>query len=394
MTVKQKLELKLSTARTALNELAGLDSPTEAQVTEMDTAAKGYKSLETQYRSAVIAEGDAVETERPSSPEARELRSLIARSDIFDVALATIEHRETNGATAELQQHFDLAPNMVPLELFRDIETRAVTTSPTDVGQQQEGTLPPVFADGLGAFLQIYRPVVGVGDATYPVLTTRPVVRGPHKDSTSAAETNGNFDAETLEPERLQASFFWRRTDAARLKGMGDTLRDALRRGLQEKLDAQLSAQIVTDTTRVDATAADTFSTALSRYAYSRVDGRYAASLRDIRLAVGSETFADWGGLFSGTNAGDLSLVDRLGELTGGLSVNPHAAVASGSKQDTLIRLGSRRDIVQPTWNGVALIPDEISKADTGEIKLSAIMLANVKVIRDEGILRIQSQHA
>ena len=243
---------------------------------------------------------DAVETADDKTPEGRELRGLIARSDIFDVALATIEHRETNGATAELQQHFDLAPNMVPLEMFRDIETRAVTTSPTDVGQQQEGTLPPVFADGLGAFLQVYRPTVGVGDATYPVLKTRPSVRGPHSDSTSAAETNGNFDAETLEPERLQASFFWRRKDAARLKGMSDTLRDALRRGLQEKLDAQLSTQIVTDTTRVDATAADTFSTALSRYAYSRVDGRYAASLRDIRCAVGSATFADWGGLFSG----------------------------------------------------------------------------------------------
>ena len=175
---------------------------------------------------------------------------------------------------------------------------------------------------------------------------------------------------------------------------MGATLRDALRRGLQEKLDAQLSTQIVTDTTRVDATAADTFSTALSRYAYSRVDGRYAASLRDIKLAVGSATFADWGGLFANSNKGDLSLVDRLGELTGGLSVNPHAAAASGSKQDTLIRLGSRRDIVQPIWEGIALIPDEISKVDSGEIKLSAIMLANVKVIRDEGIIRIQSQHA
>ena len=393
MTAKQQLEIKLSKSREGL-QAAVLDDGVETS--EIEGLSTAHADLEKRYQAAVLSEGDtpSLETGDDATPEGRELRGLIARSDIFDVALATIEHRETDGATRELQQHFGLAPNMVPLELFRDIETRAVTTSPTDVGRQQEGTLPPVFSDGLGAFLQIYRPTVGVGDATYPVLTTRPVVRGPHKDSTSAAETDGNFDAETLAPARLQASFFWRRTDAARLKGMSNSLRDALRRGLQEKLDAQLSAQIVTDTTRVDATAADTFSTALARYAYSRVDGRYAASLRDIKLAVGSETFADWGGLFSGTNAGDLSLVDRLGELTGGLSVNPHAAAASGSKQDTLIRLGSRRDIVQPIWDGIALISDEISKADTGEIKLSAVLLANVKVIRDEGILRIQSQHA
>ena len=395
MTARQKMELALSKSREGL-QAAVLDDGVETS--EIEGLSTAHADLEKRYQAAVLSEVDTpdIETSNESTPEGRELRGLIERSDICDVALATIEYRETDGATRELQQHFGLAPNMVPLELFRDVETRAVTAlaATVDVATQQERILAPVFSDGLGTFLQVYRPTVGVGDATYPVLTTRPVVRGPHKDSTSAAETTGNFDADALEPERLQASFFWRRTDAARLRGMPDTLRDALRRGLQEKLDAQLSAQIVTDTTRVDATAADTFSTALSRYAYSRVDGRYAASLRDIRLAAGSATFADWGGLFANSNKGDLSLVDRLEALTGGLSVNPHAAAASGSKQDTLIRLGSRRDIVQPIWEGIALIPDEISKADTGEIKLSAVLLANVKVIRDEGILRIQAQHA
>ena len=395
MTARQKTELALSKSREGLQAAALDDNVETAKLEELTTAHAG---LEKRYQAAVLSEVDTpdIETSNESTPEGRELRGLIERSDICDVALATIEYRETDGATRELQQHFGLAPNMVPLELFRDVETRAVTAlaATVDVATQQERILAPVFSDGLGTFLQVYRPTVGVGDATYPVLTTRPVVRGPHKDSTSAAETTGNFDANALEPERLQASFFWKRTDAARLKGMGATLRDALRRGLQEKLDAQLSTQIVTDTTRVDATAADTFSTALSRYAYSRVDGRYAASLRDIKLAVGSATFADWGSLFANSNKGDLSLVDRLEALTGGLNVNPHAAAASGSKQDTFIRLGSRRDIVQPIWEGIALIPDEISKVDSGEIKLSAIMLANVKVIRDEGIIRVQSQHA
>ena len=113
----------------------------------------------------------------------------------------------------------------------------------------------------------------------------------------------------------------------------------------------------------------------------------------DVRLAIGSATLADWGGLFRGDN-GDRSLVEALREISGGVQVNPHAAAVASNKQDVLIRRGMRRDIVVPMWEGVTLIPDEVTRADTGEIVLTAVMLAAFKVVRADGVLRVESQHA
>ena len=64
-------------------------------------------------------------------------------------------------------------------------------------------------------------------------------MKGPFTDSTEAAQTDASFSANALSPERLQASFSYRRTDAARFAGLDASLRLALSGGLEEALDAQ-----------------------------------------------------------------------------------------------------------------------------------------------------------
>ena len=44
---------------------------------------------------------------------------------------------------------------------------------------RKRDVLAPVFASGAGAFLGVDRPTVAMGDAVYPVLTSRPTVGGP-----------------------------------------------------------------------------------------------------------------------------------------------------------------------------------------------------------------------
>ena len=46
--------------------------------------------------------------------------------------------------------------------------------------------------------------------------------------------------------------------------------------------------------------------------------------------------------------------------------VSAHVPAVSGNKQNAVIRLGSRRDAVAPVWEGVTLIPDEITKVGGG----------------------------
>ena len=121
-------------------------------------------------------------------------------------------------------------------------EHRAVTPSVTNVGAVEQSVVMPVFASGGGAFFSIDRPTVAMGDSVYPVLTSLPSVEGPHADSTNVGETEGAFDADLLAPERIQASFKYRRTDAARFSGLDSSLRMALNMGLEEKLDFEAIA--------------------------------------------------------------------------------------------------------------------------------------------------------
>ena len=84
--------------------------------------------------------------------EDRELRSLIDRANVGEIFEAALEHRATTGAEAEVQTHFRLAANAVPLAL---LETRAVTPAPGQVAQNQAAIIPGVFPMSCAAFLAV-----------------------------------------------------------------------------------------------------------------------------------------------------------------------------------------------------------------------------------------------
>ena len=79
---------------------------------------------------------------------------------------------------------------------------------------------------------------------------------------------------------------------------------------------------------------------------------------------------------------------------TAGVRVSAHVPAVAANKQNALIRLGSTRDMVAPVWEGITLIPDEITLAKSGRIIVTALMLHAVKIIRSAGFYKQQSQHA
>ena len=107
---------------------------------------------------------------------------------------------------------------------------------------------------------------------------------------------------------------------------------------------------------------------------------------------MGSPTLQHAAGIFA-TNS-SVSAVENLRTITGGVRTSAHIAAVASEKQDVIVRRGVAQDAVAPLWEGVTLIRDEVTKAATGEIVLTAVMLAAVKVIRSSGWARIQSQHA
>ena len=403
MTILQKLQLRQSEIRESINTLLGNDSRTEEQDAELVKLTGEGQKIEPEIRAALVAEPDPAEVLVEGDPEARELAQLTAKANVGDILSATFEKRQTSGEAAELQKHYGLGSHQVPLEMLRidrGVEERAAATVPASIGDaSQAEVITPVFASGDGAFLGIERPTVPVGDAAYPVLSTMPSVKGPFTGSDNAAQTDAEFVATNLSPERLQASFSYRRTDAARFAGLDAALRLALNGGLQEKLDQQAiegTDGLLTGTNlpNNNVSAVSTFALYLSGLLYGRVDGRFARTPSDVKMIVGAPTFAHASAAYKGNNS-DESGVERLQEKSGGLMVSAHVPDVSGNKQNALIRLGMERGAAtQPLWQGVSLVVDEFTRAAYGEIIVHAVLLANFAITRKAQWFKNQTQHA
>ena len=201
-----------------------------------------------------------------------------------------------------------------------------------------------------------------------------------------------------LSPSRIQASFFYSREDRARFAGMDESLRMNLSEGLADGLDNQiingtnglLNGTILANHNRTTVTD---FAAYIDQFAYGRVDGRYAAMASDIRIVMGAGTYAHAGEVYRNTSV-DRTALDRLMEITSGVRVSAHVPDVASNRQNSIIRLGMDMSMVAPVWEGITIIPDEVTKAANGQIVITAVMLHAVKLLRAGGWYKQQTQHA
>ena len=403
MTPIQQLQLRASEIRSRLatiGSMAELDAETRA---EMDTLGAEYADNEARQRAMIVA-GDGPDTPLETrTSEGREFRGLLAQASVGQIFNVAVNGGETTGATAELQKHYGLEKRAVPLAMLiktlpddLELETRA-TAAPTNVGRNQQTIIPYVFPDSASVFLGLDMPTVPTGDAVFPILTTAPTVGTP-AESAAATISDGTFAAEVLMPKRYQTFFTYTREDAGRFEGMDMALRDNLSEGMATELDKQaiqgadglLTGTVLADH---DASAVTTYADYISDFGYARVDGRFAATTGELRVVMGSGSYGHAGSVYRNASV-DRTALDRIMDITGGVRVSAHVPAVAGNKQNALIRIGMRRDFVQPVWDSVVIIPDEITLANEGQIKVTAVGLFNQKLIRADGFYKQQTQHA
>ena len=279
-----------------------------------------------------------------------------------------------------------------------DLETRAVTPAPGNVGQEQNSIVGYVFPQSAASFLGVDMPTVPVGEAVFPVLTKELDVRTPAENA-DANETTGSFSADVLSPSRIQAAFFYSREDRARFAGMDAALRENLAEGLADGLDKQILAGtnglfIGTNLTNNNQTTNDTFDSYLTNLVWDQIDGRYAAMASDLSMVVGAETLKDLGQTYRNTSV-DRSALDRVMELTSGVRVSAHVPVAVTNRQNVVIRRGMSMTAVAPVWEGITIIPDEVTKAKQGQLVITAVMLFAMKVLRTgAGLVKQGTDHS
>ena len=392
MRTKATIAIEQSKLKESLSKLLALTELTGEQRSELETATNQMEALSVEMRAATAVEGVVVHTE--DGPADRELRSMVADASVGNIFAATLEHRQTDGRERELQEHYALGFNQIPLVM---LETRATgaTPAPADVGTNQAAIIPAVFPDSVASFLGVDMPVVAVGEAAYPVMTTS-ADAGVPAENAEQAETAGAFSADVLSPSRIQASFRYSREDRARFAGMDSALRENLSMALSDKLDQQVlngSTGLLNGTVLANnnVSTETTYALYRSQFAYGRVDGKYASGTGALRIVMGSGTFAHAASQYRGNNDNTDALMS-LGAAGIPVRVSAHVPAVSATKQNAVIRLGMRRDAVAPIWQGVTLIPDEITKAAHGQIVITAVMLHAIKVLRAGGFYKQQVQ--
>ena len=396
-----ELELRQSEARQELADLLESDADNE----KIGTLNVEMRSLDRQIVGHKIANPEPESRVVKGSPEGRELRQLIDKSNVGEIFDAALGKRAVDGASAEIQKHYGLDVNQVPLAMLvkdwpgdDDLETRAVTPAPGNVGQEQNSIVPYVFPQSAAAFLGVVMPTVPVGEAVYPILTKELDVRTPAENA-EAEETTGSFSADVLSPSRIQAAFLYSREDRSRFAGMDAALRQNLIEGLDDGLDAEIlngtnGLFAGTNLSNNNQTTNDTFDSYLSNLCWNQIDGRYAAMASDLSMVVGAATLKDLGATYRNTSV-DRSALDRLMELTSGVRVSAHVPVPATNRQNVVIRRGMSMTAVAPVWEGITIIPDEVTQAKKGQLVITAVMLFAMKVLRTgAGLVKQGTDHS
>ena len=163
--------------------------------------------------------------------------------------------------------------------------------------------------------------------------------------------------------------------------------------GLEEKLDYEVlrGTEGLLDRIRSSAnhnkTGETTHAQYLSQFCFARVDGRYAAEQGDIKVLMGSGSYAHAGSTYQTTP--HMSALDALMAKIP-VRVSAHVPAVASTKQNNVIRLGMRSDYVQPLWMGISIIVDEVSGTGTGQIEVTAVLLTNTKILRSAGFYKQQ----
>ena len=374
-------------ARNEVNRLNQIENRTEEQNNQLanetlkvEDTTKEMEKLIADWKTQSIEQ----RSENQSNPKSK-LEELIAKSNVGRIFDTVISQRELDGAERELQTELGLASNQIPLQLLntrslKRIDTRAVTPGLDDVSITPDPVLPVVFPNSASAFLGVSQPQVAAGERTYPVLTTGATASTP-AEGASVAESTGAFSANEVSPSRIQASFFFSRESAAVFEGMQNALVDNLNSALSDKLDAQVITGLIAGGTAADhtSTAPATYDTIHSILTNS-IDGRHAETFGDLRLLLSPSVFQ-----FASTlkeSANGMTAIDNIQARTGGYRVNPHIPAIASKKGKSIVRLGGSEAAVSPIWSGISLITDEVTKAATGEIVITAIMLYGFAVTR------------
>ena len=425
MTESLRISVELSERRSALNELIEKrnalpdgQSPSDDDVRSMDEATRAIRDLEVRYRAAVTKEGaESQETEDAGDPEQREVRRLLGEASLMPYVHEALGGRPVDGVERELREAmFPEQEATVPLELLlppdqRSVEVRqdAATTLAAGVGSDgAESSVPArVFTRSLAARLGVAMPSVPVGQAHYPILTGGTTA----KSAADAAQVNAaaaTFTQQNLDPVRLTAGYLFNVRQSLQLASFESILRRDLTAVINDQLDnylingsdeanATVEGLLEALTAPADPSAVSTWDQVAGAF-IDAVDGLNAYMISDLRSVWSAAAYKYAAKLYppvANVTHAQQSAWDWVGERAGERSVS--SRIADGTKTSTIVQALTSypgRNAVAPMWQGMQIIRDPYTGASKGQVRLTAILFFNMKVLRTAGWKLFKVRHS
>lgn len=404
-----KIQRRQSEIRQALAGLVGKTELTEDETRSMETMDGEYRSNETRFRAALIAE----DTERRDAKGELESRSdkdyadLVGRFEMRQVALALDEGRPLDGATAEIVQELRSKGGYrgVPVP-WQALERRAGETiaSGTPDPVQTRPIIDRLFPGSVASKMGAMMISIDVGAVEWPVVTSS--VAAGWADGELAAVAGPTVFATTdraLKPE--QNLGITMKISRKTMKQSGDALEQAVRRDMNSAIGSAFDKAIFlgsgsngqplgvitgAGTYGITSTDAGDLATwaALRAAVVAFMVANAAGSPDAVRALIRPElwSYLDSAMLITGAAVSEW---DRLlkNVPAGNIAMSSNALAApSADPLETQALLTTNAGGVAPifvgVWGGVDLIRDPYSDAASGGLRLTALTTADVTVAR------------
>lgn len=403
-----KIQRRQSEIRQALAELVGKETPTEDETRQMAALDAEYRTNETRYRAALVAE----DTERREAGAELETRSgqewaeLVGRFELRQVALALDEGRQLEGATAEIVTELRNAGGYrgVPVP-WAALEVRAGETVAAGVPDpvQTRPVIDRLFPESMAGRMGAQVVTIDHGAVEWPV-TTSAVSAGWASTETGnvAGPTAYATTDKALRPEHTLG--IQMRITRRALKQAGPALESAVRRDMQGAMGQALDHAVflgsgtngeplgvitgastygITSTAVNAAASWGAIREAVVRFMTANAAGAPSAvrlMLRpEVWSALDDEADADlakteWEKLTGNIPAGNIA-------MTANALAAPTGTPAASSALLTT-SAGGVSPIFVGLWGAVDMIRDPYTDAQSGGLRVTALATADVTVAR------------
>ena len=400
-----KIQRRQSEIRQSLSELAGKPEPTADEIRSMETLDSEYRANETRYRAALVAEdGERREAgEELETRSGREWSELVAGFELRQAVLALDEGRALSGRTAEVVAELRNSGGYrgIPVP-FEALEQRAGETIASGVvaPRTTHGIIDRLFPASVAARMGVQSVNIGSGETEYPVATSGVTTGWAATELGNVAGPSVFATAErSLKPDSTLGAHM--RISRKALKQTAG-LEEAIRRDMAAAIGAELDKAVFLGTgtagqplgvitgavtygiTSTPVAAAATWA-AFRSAVVAFLTAHAAAGPKDVRLMIRPEVWSKLDGTYVTGTA--VTEYDRLSAQIGSIVQTANALAAPAGETPVssallTVTAGGVPPAILGLWGGVDLIRDPYSDAQSGGLRLTGLVTADVTVPR------------